>query len=337
MSGREGKRSVRRFLRSAAVIALSAGAVFVLLLCVHPSEAIGGMKTLLLSGFSPAAGIQKTLFSWPLLLLTGLSVGCAWKGGFFHLGAPGQFALGAFAAMSGALLLKFPWWVCLMLSAIGGALGGGVLYLIRNSSRMGEAICAVMLNYTVLYLTQWLWEDALSAAVETASLNRAALPGLRLNGQADISLGLPIALLLCAALWAALRFTVTGYEVKAGGSGREAAVRAGMPVERNRKMALVLSGAFSGLAGGVCLLSGMTDTALSVISARMGFGGIAAAMLGFAHPLAIIITSLVSAGITVGSEALPPAYPQETGMLLLALLTLGSAVLHGKHKKQNHQ
>ena len=333
MSGREGKRSVRRFLRSAAVFAISAGAVFALLLCAQPSEAFSGMKALLISGFSPA-GMQKTLLSWPLLLLTGLSVGCAWKTGFLHLGAPGQFTLGAFAAMSGALLLKLPWWVCLMLAALGGAVGGWVLSLIKNRTRLAEVLSAVMLNYTALCLTQWLWEDGLSGAAETASISSSALPVFPLGNQNAVSVGLPIALLLCAALWIVFKFTGIGYEVKAGGSSREAARRAGMPVERNRKLALALSGMLSGLAGGICLLSGMTDTALSVISVRMGYVGIAAAMLSFAHPIGIMAASLAAAGILTGSEALPPVYPQETGMLLLALTLLGSAATQRKNRKQ---
>ena len=333
MSGREGKRSVRRFLRSTAVFAISAGAVFALLLCAQPSEAFSGMKALLISGFSPA-GMQKTLLSWPLLLLTGLSVGCAWKTGFLHLGAPGQFTLGAFAAMSGALLLKLPWWVCLMLAALGGAVGGWVLSLIKNRTRLAEVLSAVMLNYTALCLTQWLWEDGLSGAAETASISSSALPVFPLGNQNAVSVGLPIALLLCAALWIVFKFTGIGYEVKAGGSSREAARRAGMPVERNRKLALVLSGMLSGLSGGICLLSGMTDTALSVISVRMGYAGIAAAMLSFAHPIGIMAASLAAAGILTGSEALPPVYPQETGMLLLALTLLGSAATQRKNRKQ---
>ena len=327
MSGREGKRGVRRFLRSAGVFALSAGAVLGLLLCVDPPEAIGGMKALLLSGFSPDAGLRKTLLSWPLLLLTGLSVGCAWKAGYFHLGAPGQFTLGSLAAMSGALLLKLPWWACLILAALGGALGGWVLGMIKNRSRMAEVLSGVMLNYTALCLAQWLWEDGLSGAAETASMTHSALPVFVFGNQAVISVGLPIALALCAALWIALKFSVIGYEMKAGGSGQEGAIRAGMPVERNRKLALVLSGMLSGLAGGICLLSGLTDTALSVISVRMGFGGLTAAMLSFAHPIGIGAVSLVAAGIIAGSEALPPVYPQETGAVLLTLALLGSAVL----------
>ena len=335
MSGR-GKKQMLRLLGAVAVFSVSAAAVWGLLLCVNPEEAWHGFKALLLDGFLSEAGRSKTLLLWPLLMLTGLSVGCAWKAGLLHLGAPGQFTLGVFAAMSGGLLLKLPWWACLLLAALGGALGGAILCLIRPSSRMGEILSAVMLNYAVLCLTQWLWEDGLSAAAETASLTPSALPVFPLGNQA-VSLGLPIALLLCLGGWVVLRFTVIGFEVKAGGGNREAAYRAGMPVDRNRKLLLVLSGAFSGLAGGVCLLSGMTGTALSVISVRMGYTGLTVAMLSYAHPIGIIAAALVSAGLLSGGETLSGAIPQETGMIALALTLLGSAVLLGKRKKKNRR
>ena len=335
MSRHGEKRIFQRFLRAFAVFSVSVAAVCGLLLCVNPAEAWSSVKALLLDGFLSEAGRSKTLLIWPLLMLTGLSVGCAWKAGFLHLSAPGQFTLGAFAAMSGGLLLNLPWWACLLLAALGGALGGAILSLIRHQSRISEILSAVMLNYTVLCLTQWIWEDGLSAAAETASMTRSALPVFLLGNQAAVSLGLPIALVLCLGAWAVLRFTVIGFEVKAGGGNREAAWRAGMPVDRNRKLLLVLSGVFSGLAGGVCLLSGMTSTALSVISVRMGYAGLAVAMLSFAHPMGIVAAALVSAGLLSGGETLSGTIPQEMGMMVLALTLLGSAVLLGKNKKKN--
>ena len=334
MNGHSGKRMYQRLLRVLAVFAVSLAVVLGMLLCVKPTEALGGIKALLLDGFLSEAGFSRTMLFWPLLMLTGLSVGCAWKAGFLHLGAPGQFTLGAFAAMSGGLLLKLPWWACLMLAAFGGMLGGAILGLIKHRSWMIEVLSAVMLNYTALYLTQWLWEDGLSAVAENASLNHSAVPVFMLGNQFAVSLGLPIALLLCLVLWIVLRFTVIGFEVQAGSANQEAARRAGMPVERNRKRLLVLSGAFSGLAGGVCLLSGMTDTALSVISVQMGFAGLTVALLSFAHPIGIIVAALVAAGILAGGETLPATIPQEIGMMLLALALLGSAIMLGKKQKE---
>lgn len=334
MSGRVGKRSMPSILAAAIMIGAGAAAAFCLMLGTNPQEALSGMKTLMLSGFTTLPGVQKTLLFWPLLMLTGLSVGCAWKAaGAVHLGAPGQFTLGAFAAMSGALLLPLPWWACLLLAALGGAVGGAILGMTGGRSRMQGMLSAVMLNYTAVCLSQWLWEEGLSAAGETASLNRAALPVIMV-GQAAVSPGLIIGLLLCLGMWILLRFTVVGYEIRAGGSNREAARRAGMPAERNRKRALLLSGAFSGLAGGVCLLSGMTDTALPVISAQMGFAGIPAAMLCQGHPLGLLLSSLAAAGLYAGGEALPPVYPQETAQALLAFSLLGCA---GIFYRNHHQ
>ena len=337
MSKRGFQRSVRRVLGSLAVCAASAGLCAGMLAWVSASEAADGVKALLLSGFGTDEGLQKTLLYWPLLILTGLSVATAWKAGIFHVGAQGQFIIGVLSTLTGALLFSLPWWACLLLAAIGGALWGLLAGALKYRSRVSEILSAVMLNYIALYLTQWVWEDALSGLGENASLARAAMPALLLGDGLAVSLGLPVSLLLCLALWIVMRFTVLGFEMKTLGANEKAAKRAGMPVGRNKMLAVAVSGAFAGLAGGMCILSGMMDYSLPVISFQMGFTGIPVALMAFSHPLGTAVTALAAAGIYAGSERLPAVYPQETGMILFALMLLGSAALYRKTKKHDSQ
>lgn len=58
------------------------------------------------------------------LIMTGLSVAFAFKTGLFNIGAAGQYTLGAFGALYFAIVLGMPWWVCLLVSAVFGALWG---------------------------------------------------------------------------------------------------------------------------------------------------------------------------------------------------------------------
>ncbi|MBR5109370.1 MAG: ABC transporter permease [Clostridia bacterium] len=319
-------RSIAVFLGGAAFCAL-------IFLFVNPQETVQGIEALLLPGLFSEEGVQKTLLYWPLLILAGVSFGLSWKAGFMNAGIPGQFTVGSLLAMAAALLFSLPWWICLAVAALGGAAWGALAGLLKPRFLLKEVLCAVMLNFIALYLTQWLWEDVFSGIGENAFLQQSAIPALWTGASFSVPMGLPIALVLCAALWAVTRYAVFGYELRAGGSNKEAALRAGMQVDRNVSLAVVLSGGFAGLAGGICLLSGLTDTALSVISNQMGFLGIPVALLSFCHPLGTVFSALAAASVCAGSECL--VFPWEAGQILFGFALLGAAVLY--RKKGNNQ
>ena len=332
MNKRAVRRSVRKALRSFAVFLCGSALCTALLLVVNAREAAHGIKALLLSGFDPREGLQKTLLYWPLLILAGLSFGLSWKAGFVNAGIPGQFTIGALLAMTAALLFALPWWVCLAAAALGGALWGALAGVMKPRFLLKEVLSGVMLNFIALYLTQWLWEEALSGRGDNASLYRSGVPVLWTGGNFSVHFGIPVALVLCTALWAALRYTVFGYEIRAGGFSREEALRAGIRADRNLSLAVALSGGLSGLSGGICLLTGMTDVPLSVISNQMGYLGMLAAGLSFFHPLGTVFTALASGAVLSGSEGLPSAFPQEAGQILFGLTLLGAAVLRRNQK-----
>ena len=72
-------------------------------------------------------GVGKELANAAPLIMTGLSVGFAFKTGLFNIGAAGQYTLGAYGALYCAIMLKLPWFVCLLVAAIlGGAVWGAI-------------------------------------------------------------------------------------------------------------------------------------------------------------------------------------------------------------------
>ena len=50
--------------------------------------------------------------------MPGLSVAFAFKTGLFNIGAAGQYTLGAYGALYCAIMLKLPWFVCLIVATI---------------------------------------------------------------------------------------------------------------------------------------------------------------------------------------------------------------------------
>ena len=81
-----------------------------------------GFKAILTGGFYKTAnamgmGVRAEILQAAPLIMTGLSVAFAFKTGLFNIGAAGQYTVGAYLALYCAIVLKMPWWVCLIASA----------------------------------------------------------------------------------------------------------------------------------------------------------------------------------------------------------------------------
>ena len=82
----------------AIIIGLLLG--LIILLISNPKDALPAFITILLGGFSGGSrGMGQVIYTATPLILTGLSVGFAFKNGLFNIGAPGQFIVGAYAAV----------------------------------------------------------------------------------------------------------------------------------------------------------------------------------------------------------------------------------------------
>ena len=78
---------------------------FLVLLAINPAHAwADGFVRILKGGFHDAPyGVGKELANAAPLIMTGLSVGFAFKTGLFNIGAAGQYTLGAYGALYRAL------------------------------------------------------------------------------------------------------------------------------------------------------------------------------------------------------------------------------------------
>ena len=70
----------------------------------------GIRQSLISAGFSSSDKFAKVLYQAAPLIMTGLSVGFAFKTGLFNIGASGQYTVGAFFALIGGIELQLPWW-----------------------------------------------------------------------------------------------------------------------------------------------------------------------------------------------------------------------------------
>lgn len=284
-----------------------------------------GFKPITQGGFYSKANamgmaVRMEILQAAPLIMTGLSVAFAYKTGLFNIGAAGQYTVGAFMALYFAIVLKMPWWVCLIASAVGGAIWGAIPGIFKAFLNVNEVITAIMFNWIGLYAVNTLIYQGGSGPMfnlkttKTHALSgtapQALLPtfNVNVNGKGYFgkmfmpSIGIFIAIAVAVLIWVVINKTTFGYELKACGHNKNAARYAGINEKRNIVLSMTIAGALAGLGAGLFYLSGSKEWEPLVSTAlpAVGFNGISVALLASSNPVGCIFSALFIAHITVG-------------------------------------
>ena len=285
-----------------------------ILLASNPSQAIGGFNTILTGALTHGAkGIGQILYYATPIMLTGLSVGFAFKTGLFNIGASGQFILGAFASVYIGITMtslgSVHWLVAIIGSIIAGGLWALLPGILKAYANVNEVISCIMMNYLGMYAVNslvkenpMLFDQAKNQSytvAQTAVIPKLGLdkifPGSSVNG------GFFIAVLAVIIIHIILNKTVFGFELKAVGLNPEASKYAGVNEKRNIILSMVIAGALSGLGGGLLYLAGAgKHIEILEVLADEGFTGMSVALLGLSNPCGIFLAALFIAYITEG-------------------------------------
>lgn len=307
---------VQTLIASLICILLGLIVGYVVLLLINPAGA-GKAITAILKNFlyfpRPEVALEyfgSTLAKSAPLLMCTLSVLFAYKVGLFNIGASGQYAVGAGFALYFAIHFNAPWWVCLLLAMVGGAVLGAVAGALKAYLNVNEVIACIMLNWISLYAVNTvLTEVKESGTTYTLPLRtnnpKAVIPHLGLQHLfADnryVTIAIPLAVIFAILVWVVLEKTKLGYELKATGLSVNAAKYAGMKEKKNIILTMAISGALAGLGAAFLYLSGIEQWSCSQTAVpNMGFNGIAAAFLGGLHPVGAVFSSFFIQHITSG-------------------------------------
>lgn len=298
-----------------SVVAIAVGLLFglIILLISNPAQAFAGFTTILTGAFRDLRSVGRVMYFATPIILTGLSVGFAFKTGLFNIGTPGQFIMGAFGAVY--VGIKFPqlggghWLVALLAAlALGGlwALLPGILKAFAN---VHEVIASIMMNYIGMYLVNYLVLNTVYDRLRNQSLGvakSAVIPKLGLDKifpRSNVNAGFFIAIIAVVVIYIILKKTTFGYELKAVGFNRDASKYAGINEKRSIILSMVIAGALAGLGGGLLYLAG-TGKYIEVVDvlAAEGFTGIPVALLGMSNPIGVLFAGLFIGFITVGGD-----------------------------------
>ena len=288
---------------------------YVVLLVIEPSGAfdaiIAVMKSFLrYPGASKMKYFGQNLVRTVPLLMCALSVLFAYKVGMFNIGAAGQYVAGACAALYAALAWDMPWYVCLLLAMVAGALLGAISGALKTMCNVNVVISGIMLNWITLYLTNVVltgvkapnspYTKGLMGNNPDALLPSMGLKSL-FNNEKSVTIAIPLAIIMAIVVWVILNKTKFGYELKATGNNYNAAKYCGMKENRNIILSMMISGALAGMGAGLLYLTGIEEweTTISSVPA-MGFNGIAVAFLGGLNPIGSILSAFFIQYITFG-------------------------------------
>ena len=310
------------------------------LLVLWAGAPVGRTYSLLLQGgFGSVFAFSETLTRAIPLMLTGLAATVAFKSRLFNIGAEGQLYMGALAAVAvgglhdgtGLALHPAALFVLMMLAA---ALAGALLLLgpALMKARLGvdEVVTTLLLNFIVLLLVSLMLDGPMKDPTAMGWPQSVALmPELELSKlipQTRVHTGLLWAFALSVGLWALMKYTVLGFEIRAVGANARAAAFAGVSVTRTVVTVAMLSGALAGLAGAI-EVAGRTSYLTLDMSPGYGYTGIVIAMLAGLHPLGVVAASVGVAGVLVGADSMSRAVGVPTFIADVIVATSLIAVL----------
>ena len=286
------------------------------LLFIKPKGAFGAIGTLLKNFMIYGkASLRLKYFGTTLvktvpLLLCALSILFSYKVGLFNIGCSGQYTAGCCAALYAALKWGWGWFPCILFAIMAGAVAGAIVGVLKSYCNVNEVISGIMLNWIILYLTNTILSNVKEpTSPYTYQLSQygknALLPTLGLdklfNNNANVTMAVPISILIAIVIMVVLNKTKFGYELKATGYNKNAAKYCGMKENRNIILSLVISGAIAGLGAALYYQTGIQQWECTTASVPgMGFNGIAATFLGGLNPIGTILASYFIQHITLG-------------------------------------
>lgn len=302
---------------NAAVVlaaALAAMGIGALVFAAVGADIVKAYGVILTEPLKDLIGITEIAVRAVPLTLIALGIAIAFRSGTLNIGAEGQMLMGILASSAAAIALPdLPKPLLIPLAVLAGAAGGAVwgaaAGILKARLGVNEILSTVMLNYIAAQFYTFLLRGPMmdpeelvtgSGTPQSVRLPRAAwldrlLPGTRLHA------GVYIALVLAVVVFILLWRTSAGFRMRAAGAEAKAARYAGIRVERYVVAAMLLSGAFAGIAGAVEIL-GVHRRAIEGVSGGYGFTGIVVSLFGGLHPAGILPASLFFGLLLLGAD-----------------------------------
>ncbi|PJE29034.1 nucleoside ABC transporter membrane protein [Pseudooceanicola antarcticus] len=289
-----------------------------------------------------SSGWGYTLYYATNFIFTGLAVSVAFHAKLFNIGGEGQAVIGSLGVALCCLFIPWPHWTLALLgSTLGAALFGALWALIpaylqaaRGShivitTIMFNFIAAAFLNYVLVNLLRPVGAMEPASATFPDATHLPTFRDIFAGGEGVLFRGAPanvtffVALAACVLVWLLIWRTKLGYEIRSQGNSESGAKYAGISPFRIIIVAMLISGALSGLMG-INVTQGEAERLILNSAEGAGFIGIAVALMGRNHPVGVLLASILFGFLYQGGAELAmwTSIPRELIVVIQALVIL---------------
>ena len=300
-----------------AYVALFEGSIF----NPHTVSALfqqASMSTAIHDGYLSAVfgPLSETCVQATPLILAGLAVALPYQAGLFNIGGQSQFIGGAIVATFLGYAVSLPPVIHVIVCVLGGFVGGAAIGWIPGElkARTGahEVIVTIMLNYVMAYFLSYvlayhylMQEPGTVNPITRAIAGDAHLPQL-FGSHLRINAGFLVALACALAVWWLLSRTTVGFEFRSIGKNPSASRVAGINVEKNWVLVMLIAGGLAGLAG-AAVIQGTDFTLNDQSFGTYGIDAITVALLGLGRPLGVVLAGLLFGALHAGAPLMQAA------------------------------
>ena len=273
-------------------------------------DPVQGLQVFFWEPIKSSYAISELLLKATPLLLIAVGLAVCFRSNVWNIGAEGQYIVGAIAA-GGVALMATPdtsgWIVVpILLAAIAGGMAwGGIVALLRDRFNANEILVSLMLVYVAVQLLQYMvygpWKDPNGYNFPQTKTFETATQIPKLMSGSRVTIGLLLALAGAGGMWVYLYRTRAGFAQQVGGMAPAAARYAGFSARKGLWTALLISGGFAGLAGGL-EVAGPIGQLTPYVPAGYGFAAIIVAFVGRLHPAGAVLSALLMSMFYIGGE-----------------------------------
>jgi ABC-type uncharacterized transport system permease subunit len=212
------------------------------------------------------------------------------RSGIVNIGIDGMMIFGTWFGAWGAL--QWGPVAGLVTAVVAGTLAAAIHAVATVTFRVDHIVSGVAINILAIGLPRFLSIAAYDQGTQSPQVPQ--LPKFDVPGLGEMSLLVPLTILLGVGAWFVLNRTVFGLRLRSSGENPRAAESLGVRVVRMRYAGVLISGAFAGLAGGYLSIE-LVGLYREGMNQGRGFIALAALILGNWSPIGAALSCLLFA------------------------------------------
>jgi len=293
-----------------------------------------------IGAFGSIHGFFATTQRFIALAFAGLAVTLAFRAGLFNIGVEGQLYIGAlFATWVGVSFANLPVFIHLPLALLAGCAAGAFWAFIpgylKATRGFNEIIISIFMNFIAIYILGASLSTFLKVPDQGIPWSQRILVSAQIPRipETTVHYGIVLLLILALIIHYILKHRTFGYEIKAVGCNKDAAIFAGIDTTKIIILTMILSGAMASLAGSVEIL-GIQHRLTERFLVNYGYNAIPIALLGGLSPLGTLLVAFFYGALLRGASSMQVAMgiPVSIVQVIMALAILASIGMNGLQK-----